>query len=267
MHRSKIEWTDYSGGYANFVRRGKRKGECECSPECAHCYVTRIWVRNPDAWPDETTIYPDKLEQLSRCRPRPNDVPYRRGEGSRPMVFVCDTGDLFHRKVPNWFILKALNVMAEREDIDWQILTKRAGTMNHVVNAWVDAHGWRLAPGHMWFGVSIGSSASRKRGLYLKGLHALTRWVSAEPLITPLDLQGLPSVPWLVIGGESGKNARRCELEWIRDLLKQSQMRLIKARFVKQLGSVYARLNGLHHWKGADPDEWPEDLRVREWPQ
>lgn len=272
MKRSRIEWTDYSAGYANFVRRGKQQGDCECSPGCLNCYVERCWARNPDAWPDRTTIYPDKLQQLSRCRPRPHGVVYRRGPASRPMAFVCDTGDLFHPRVPDEFIFGALDVMHARDDVDWQILTKRDQRMCYLVNSWVEARGLRDAPEHLWIGVSVETNKLAARRLnYLACINALTRWFSAEPLLEDLDLvyavaSWTGRFAWAVIGGESDRDPRACELDWIRSLVSQCQAAGI-AVFVKQLGTAQARRLGLADWKGGDPGEWPEDLRVREFPR
>jgi protein gp37 len=80
---------------------------------------------------------------------------------------------------------------------------------------------------------------------------------------------------WLIIGGESGTDARRCDLNWIRELIHQGQAAGV-ATFVKQLGgnlsdydlSVCAKASGrsMHHPKGGDINEWPADLRVREFP-
>lgn len=83
------------------------------------------------------------------------------------------------------------------------------------------------------------------------------------------------SLDWLIIGGESGTGARPCNVEWIRSLVQQGNSAGV-ATFVKQLGSNW--LTKIHederdfkipvkHFKGGDPSEWPEDLRVREWPE
>lgn len=91
---------------------------------------------------------------------------------------------------------------------------------------------------------------------------------------------------WLVIGGESGPCARPCQVEWVHSLLAQGQVSGVPV-FVKQLGARPRRSCGceaiedrghcpdcfdgtqpwvLRHPKGGDPLEWPEDLRIREWP-
>jgi protein gp37 len=127
------------------------------------------------------------------------------------------------------------------------------------------------------------------------------RFLSCEPLLGPVNLgfvendgyklncltgeqkdMGRPceslnqKVDWVIVGGESGKQARRCNTEWIRSIVSQCKAASVPC-FVKQLGgnlsdsdlSECGRATGksMAHPKGGDPSEWPEDLRVREFPQ
>jgi hypothetical protein len=116
---------------------------------------------------------------------------------------------------------------------------------------------------------------------------AAKRGLSLEPLLGPVNILGTHyglggpryanSIYRLIIGGESGPRARPCNVEWIRSLIRQGKEAGV-ATFVKQLGSrpcvmapdatdtLYAVPWHLKHPKGADPSEWPADLRVREWP-
>lgn len=166
---------------------------------------------------------------------------------------------------------------------------------------------WPLANVHL--GVSAGrqETADEKIPVLLQ-LDAAVRWVSAEPLLGPIDLRpwlraDAPSLDWLVVGGESGHGARPLHVSWVQDIRDQCRAAGV-AVFVKQLGPrpiidaapnhplawlarndavkrwpaelVVARTPGteshhtvyahLRHSKGGDPGEWPEDLRVREWP-
>lgn len=75
------------------------------------------------------------------------------------------------------------------------------------------------------------------------------------------------AIDWVIAGGESGPGAREMRLPWIRDLVTQCQGARVPV-FVKQMGSVWARNFGLGQIdpKGGDPDRWPIDLRVREYP-
>lgn len=104
------------------------------------------------------------------------------------------------------------------------------------------------------------------------------------------------TIDWLIVGGESGHNARPCRVDWVRSLVKQCKEAGV-APFVKQLGRFpVSQLTSSEQWpggcglpsdgplrfdpdgfgnytvrgirdpKGGDPSEWPEDLRVREFP-
>lgn len=117
-------------------------------------------------------------------------------------------------------------------------------------------------PGCFWTGVD--------------GIHVDTlRGAGGEPPIPALD--------WIVVGGESGPGARPCDVAWIRSALEQCKAARVPC-FVKQLGArPFATGRGLlddddadaidvcplrlSHPKGGNMEEWPEDLRVREFPQ
>jgi hypothetical protein len=90
----------------------------------------------------------------------------------------------------------------------------------------------------------------------------------------------IPGIDWVIVGGESGQGARPCNVEWIEDILAQCTFAGVPC-FVKQLGKwiigdwrefdVQRRLLpddalGLSDSKGGDPSQWPERLRVRQFP-
>ena len=87
-----------------------------------------------------------------------------------------------------------------------------------------------------------------------------------------------PRLDWVIVGGESGPGARPCNVQGIRDVVDQCRAAGVPC-FVKQLGAkpmdpkweTWKRQRGpaiaLHNKKGGDWNEWPEDLRVREYPQ
>ena len=107
------------------------------------------------------------------------------------------------------------------------------------------------------------------------------RGLSLEPLLGPVEL-GLyepheitdRKLDWLIIGGESGPNARPCNVEWIRSVVAQGNAAGV-ATFVKQLGSnprrEFTRSCGsemdLRDKKGGDKSEWPSDLQIQNWPK
>lgn len=82
-------------------------------------------------------------------------------------------------------------------------------------------------------------------------------------------------IDWVIVGGESGAKARSCDVRWIRDIVDQCRS-AGTAVFVKQLGKLpFEKTDGVLTWPelelrdshGGDPAEWPEDLRVREFPR
>ncbi len=72
-------------------------------------------------------------------------------------------------------------------------------------------------------------------------------------------------IAWVIVGGESGPGARPMDPAWARSLVRQCREAGVRP-FVKQLGSVWARGHGGDS-KGGDPERWPADLRVREYPE
>jgi len=139
---------------------------------------------------------------------------------------------------------------------------------------------WPLV--NVWLGVSVEDQrAADTRIPLLLSTPAAVRWISAEPLLGllgPVDLSaylapapgGTPALDWVVVGGESGPGARPCDVGAIRSIVAQCKAAGASC-FVKQLGADpynFGRCVDLpRHPKGGDPAEWPEDLRVREWPE
>jgi len=87
-------------------------------------------------------------------------------------------------------------------------------------------------------------------------------WISAEPLLGPLDLEILYDEPfdnlkWLAVGCESGPNRRPCKLEWIESIVDQCRARNIPV-FVKQLD-----INGKCE---RDITKFPKHLQIRQVP-
>lgn len=91
----------------------------------------------------------------------------------------------------------------------------------------------------------------------------------------------LDALDWVIIGGESGRNARPCDVAWIRHIVRQCREAGVSP-WVKQLGARihwgafggYSSSNmqsrafgGIAHSAGADPSEWPSDVRVQEFPE
>lgn len=221
VHRSKIPWTDFSGGNLNFVWRGKN--DCKCSPGCRNCYVDRIIARLGNRWPEKTTCYPEKLHKLQNAKFRNKGVSFRRGEGSRPLAFVCDTGDLFHESVPEEFIIEAISIMARRNDVDWQVLTKRIDRAENIMCNEVHL------PENIWLGFTAENQVKLiERFPSIMRIKEVSSdsckfFVSIEPMLSVIDFHSyqLHCLDWIIVGGESGKNARPMKADWVRRILDQ----------------------------------------------
>ncbi len=160
----------------------------------------------------------------------------------------------------------------------YQILTKRPARAASIIKSYLRHHASRWLtveklPRGVWIGTSVECQDFVYRLRHLLEIPAEIRFVSAEPLLGPLDLgPWLPcrgyaeSLSWAILGGESGIRARALDLAWLRDLVRQCRETACPV-FVKQLGTAWAKAAGARDSHGGNPDEWPEDLRLREYPK
>ncbi len=113
---------------------------------------------------------------------------------------------------------------------------------------------------NVWVGTSVEDERVADRIDALRGVPTAVRFLSCEPLIGPLDLDGrLSGIDWVIVGGESGPGARPMRTEWagaIRDACAGAGA----AYFFKQTGRVLARELGLGDHKGSDESTWPAEV-------
>ena len=233
---TKIEWTEATWNPVT--------GCTPVSAGCEHCYAKRIANRHrgrfgyPADEPFRVTLHGDRLNEPRKWRkPR--------------MVFVCSMGDLFHEAVPAGFIEAVWRTMAGCPQHIFQVLTKRPQRM-------AEWGTWSAALPHVWLGVTAENRVCLNERLpHLLNCPAAVRFLSIEPMLEPIRLE-LAGIGWVIFGCESGPKRRACDLGWIRDGLRQCRVSGAPA-FVKQVEHPFGRMM-------KDPAEWPEDLRVREWP-
>ena len=205
-----------------------------------------------------------------------------------------------------WLLLMLLT---KRPENVRRMLPIKTGRRDAIKDGRANIDAWRRE--NVWLGTSIACQEDADRNvpelLKCRDLCAKTV-LSIEPLIGPVDLDecwpgGMPSpgrgpyvpgVDWVIVGGESGPNARPCDIAWIRSIVRQCKYAGVPC-FVKQLGArVLVEEYAPHDWpdgvyfstqsgldddmdndpsvcdlrdpKGGDPAEWPEDVRVREVP-
>lgn len=254
-----IEWTEQTWNPTTGCDR--------ISPGCDRCYALTMAKRlkgmgsakyQTDGDPRTSgpgfglTVHPDVLtEPLRWKKPR--------------KVFVNSMSDLFHARVPVDFITDVWRTMQVTPQHTYQILTKRAARLPRVLDRVHEALNLDEPLPNAWIGTSIESDDHARRATALRHSLAAVRFVSAEPLLGPLPSLDLNGIDWVILGGESGPGARPLELDWIRDAIGRTRA-AGSAPFVKQLGTVWARANNTSDTKGGKPDDWPADLRVREYP-
>jgi protein gp37 len=185
------------------------------------------------------------------------EIPLRWRTGR--LIFVNSMSDLFHDDVPLEFIERVFDVMARTPHHVYQVLTKRSKRLARVAGdlPW---------PANVWIGVSIESDRYAFRARHLADVPAAVRFLSCEPLLGPLPSLVLDGIDWVILGGESGTNARPLELAWVRDLRRRCRGAGV-APFVKQLGTAWSLRQGHGRTHGGDWELWPKDLRIREMPR
>jgi len=217
---SKIEWTDATW---NPVR-----GCTKISPGCTHCYAETFAERfrgvpgHPYEQGFDLRLVPEKLTEPLVW-------------GSPKMVFVNSMSDLFHKDVPDDYIVAVVSVMQRTIWHTYQVLTKRSERMRDMLQTQL-----RFAADepHIWWGVSV---ENRKHGLpridHLRSAPAGLRFLSIEPLLADLGRVDLQGISWVIVGGESGAGARPMKREWVLSLRDQCLQSGI-AFFFKQWGGV-----------------------------
>ena len=198
-----------------------------------------------------------------------------RKAGKQTKVFCASMADVFDNEIDQLHRERLWGLIAGTPFLTWQILTKRIGNvMSMIHRAWQD----RL-PENVWIIATVCNQEEADRDIpKLVKIPARVRGLSIEPMLGRIDLwnhiwpnDGITfPVHWIIFGGESKQRGqvRECNIDWIRQGLYQCQTAGVKA-FVKQLGSKPFEMPSwlkLNDRAGADPSEWPRDLRVQEWP-
>jgi protein gp37 len=311
---SHIEWTDatwnpitgctiISAGCANCYAMQLAGTRLKDHPSRAG--LTRQNATGHHIWTGETRLNEQWLSQpLQWKRPR--------------RIFVCAHGDLFHESVPDVWIDKVFAVMALARHHTFQVLTKRPERMARYMSGSGSEHFERLAhafapgsfvmtqheieahllPGttaehrelyrarfpdmslhNVWLGTSIEDKATADARIpHLLRTPAALRFISAEPMLGPLDLTRYfhshldmaRRLHWVIVGGESGRNARPMHADWVRSLRDQCAEADVPF-FFKQWGEWAPHIGAVDGWAiDDDPEQSRFDHRdwdpdYREW--
>lgn len=214
MRTTKIEWTDKTW---NPITGCSKK-----STGCLHCYA-EVMARRLKAMGQEKYANGFSVTLHERCL---NEPLTWRGNHN---IFVCSMSDIFHENVPFEFIDKMFDVIKSTPQHRYQILTKRAERM-------AEYFGTRSVPNNVWLGVTVEAQSSRFRIDYLRNLPASVKFLSCEPLVEDLGELDLTGIDWIIVGGESGPQARPMKEEWALNIMKQVEAQGARF-FFKQWGT------------------------------
>lgn len=228
---SRIEWTEATWNPVT--------GCSKVSPGCARCYAETFaepWrgiPGHPYEQGFDLRVWRERLEVPLRWR-RPRTI------------FVNSMSDLFHERIPTDFVSEVFDVMQRADWHVFQILTKRPERLA----ALADDLPW---PPHLWMGVSVENRRFVHRADHLRQTPARTKFISAEPLLGPLEGLNLNGIDWLIAGGESGARHRPVRAEWIRELRDRCVNENV-AFFFKQWGGTRSKTGG----RTLDGRTWDE---------
>jgi protein gp37 len=219
--QTSIEWTESTWNPVS--------GCTKISEGCLNCYAERMALRLQAMGQDRykngfrLTLHPKALEE-----------PYR---WKKPrVVFVNSMSDLFHEEIPVGFIQDIFQVMRNNPQHTFQILTKRSQRLRELAKS-LD---WSS---NIWMGVTIENDHYVGRADDLRSVNASIRFLSLEPLlgsVTSLDLSG---IDWVIVGGESGPNARPIKKQWVLDIKERCDEQKIPF-FFKQWGGINKKKAG-----------------------
>jgi len=238
MARTKIEWTENTWNPVT--------GCTKISSGCKFCYA-EVMARRLKAMGQEKyrngfklTLHPETLQEpYFWKKPR--------------MIFVNSMSDLFHKDIPIDYIQKVFKVIKENPQHVFQVLTKRAEILRYY-----DSEGWLEWPHNLWMGVTIENEAVLNRVDHLRNTGARIKFLSCEPLLSPLNNLNLKGIDWVIVGGESGRTPRPMKEEWVIDIKEQCKNANV-AFYFKQWGGTNKKKNG-RTLKGEKYEMMPETL-------
>jgi protein gp37 len=218
---SAIEWTDTTWNPVT--------GCTKISVGCKNCYAERMTNRL-QAMGQAHYLHGFKVRTHETALSLP--LKWKKPRS----IFVNSMSDLFHDEVPDSFISKVFNIMKDRPQHIFQVLTKRSKNLLKLSRN-------LLWPQNVWMGVTVENSDYLGRIDDLRDTPAKIKFLSLEPLLGPIPKLDLTNIDWVIVGGESGPRARPMSPEWVSDIRDQC----IDAEvpfFFKQWGGVNKKKAG-----------------------
>jgi protein gp37 len=237
-------------------------GCTKVSQGCARCYAesqNKHYQWNPAGWGPGA---PRKRTSKANWKKPWEWAKQAKADGVTRRVFCASLADVFDHETPREWKIDLFSMIDEintvHGSLEWLLLTKRPDEM--LLDLPV---GWmKNAPNCVRIGITAEDQENFDRR-YPKLLRAWSgkNFISYEPALGPLEITRVlftvVKPDWVVCGGESGAGCRPFDLQWARDLRDQCQSDGVKF-FMKQLGG--------YPNKRHDLTEWPEDLRIQEFP-
>lgn len=273
-------------------------GCTKVGPGCDHCYATeqdarKRWDGGKTHWGAGVPRYRTSESNWNQpLRWNEKQADFRRQGDAPPWnVFCASLADVFDNEVPDEWRADLFRLIRQTPNLSWLLVTKRIGNV---------AKMWPMGPTNDFPNVRLLITVCNQEEADrdIPKLLALPRknGISYEPALGPIDWlakdwwlgkvvppfaggRRFGGVEWIIVGGESGPKARAFDLAWARSTVAQCKAAGVPV-FVKQIGphptmgdetsslGRALREGGytLKDRAGADPSEWPEDLRVREFP-
>lgn len=243
-------------------------GCAKVSPGCDHCYAE---VSTPSR---TMKIIWGPREQRKRTSAGNWKLPLRwnaaHGDfqalhGRRRRVFCASLADVFDNRADPLWLADLWALVRATPHLDWLMLTKRIGNVAGMLPA-----DWGGGYANVWLGISVVNQLEADRDIpRLLATAARTRWLSMEPLLGAVTLEGLwgkshktrdradasASIDWVVVGGESGAAARSIPDGAVESLRDQCEAAGIPF-FFKQWGGA-AKNKGGCILAGMEVKAWP----------
>jgi protein gp37 len=282
-------------------------GCTKVGPGCDHCYAEALDNRHRWGGATHWGPGKPRMRTSAANWRKPISWNRKAEASGKPwLVFCASLADVFDNEVPREWRMDLFTMIEQTPHLTWLLLTKRIGNAHGMVPFYwlMDGDGFRP---NVWIGATIVNQEEADRDVpKLLKVPAAKRFVSYEPALGPVDWTRFPGIDWIIVGGEStqGAKAREFPVYLARNTLRAAR-RIGAAPFVKQLGSNVIDRNDsgfegngddywpagtadkvehnpsgyLEEWQGApvrvhlvdragaNPAEWPEDLRVQEFPR
>lgn len=218
---SPIEWTEATWNPIT--------GCTPVSIGCTNCYAMRMAVRLK-AMGNKNYINGFDLTMHDEVLVKP--LTWKKPR----LIFVNSMSDLFHEDVPFSFIESVFRIMEKASWHTFQILTKRSANLAQMASKL----NW---PKNVWQGVTVESNDHINRIDHLRNVPSAVRFLSLEPLLSPIESLNLDNINWVIVGGESGARARPMLPEWVFSVHEQC-VRAEVPFFFKQWGGVNKKKAG-----------------------